>query len=295
MRAGSWGRAVIAGMSAVVLAGCGLVSPVEPDDPAEPLPVIEIGSDGTATSELLAALYIAALQAGGDPAVVIDVTPGTETLALADGSPMAMPVYAASLLGEYTNDPLPTDAADTITDLATEVAPEIGVLETSRLDGGLVWAAAPESGLASLTDLAGLPAGTTAVAPGFAMTTLSGVPALHAAYGAELVVDQLDDPGERAAALAEGGAVAALFRRTEVTDLDGLVELDDPIGVTTPDPLVVAVSSAFAEQRPDAVLVLDAVQQGLNQDSYAGLVAAAAADGLEPAIAEWLAGHGLGG
>jgi glycine betaine/choline ABC-type transport system substrate-binding protein len=120
------------------------------------------------------------------------------------------------------------------------------------------------------------------------MTMSSGVPALQVAYGAALTVDQVDDPGERAAALTSGEVVAALFRRTEVTDLDGLVELDDPIQVLTPDPLVVAVSSQFAEQRPDAVLVLEAVQTALDEDAYAELVAAAAADGLEPAIAEWL-------
>lgn len=285
----------VAAAVAVLLAGCGVVSPVEPDDPVESLPVIGIGSDETATSELLAALYVGALQANGNPAVVVDVTSGTEMLALADNSPMAMPVYAASLLQEYTNDQPSADAAATITDLATAVAPEVGVLETSRLDGGPVWMAASEAGLTSLTDLAGLPVGTIAIAPAFALTMPSGVPALQAAYGADLVVEQVDDPGARATALTEGEAAAALFRWTEVTDLDGLIELDDPIGVTTPDPLVVAVSAVFADQRPDAVLVLDAVQQVLDQDSYAELVAAVTADGIEPAIAQWLAAHGLAG
>lgn len=273
---------------AVTLAGCGLVSPLEPDDPAEPLPVIEIGAVQTATSELLAELYVAALQAKNEPAVVVQVVPGTETLALADNSPMAMPLFAATVLQEYTNEPLPTDSADTIVRLATAVAPEIGVLETSKLDGALVWAATPESGLTSLTQLAELSSSSTLAAPSFAMTMSSGVPALQVAYGAALTVDQADDPGERAAALVSGEVVAALFRRTEVTDLDGLVELDDPIQVLTPDPLVVAVSSQFAEQRPDAVLVLEAVQTALDEDAYAELVAAAAADGLEPAIADWL-------
>ena len=280
---------------AVMLAGCGLVSPVEPDDPAGPLPTIEIGSDGTQASDLVAALYVAALQANGDPAVVVDVTPGTEMLALADYSPMAMPVFAATQLQEYSNEPLSSEAATTISDLATEIAPEVGMLEASKLDGGLVWAATPESGLTSLTDLAGLPSGAIAVAPGFAMTISSGVPVLEVAYDTTLIVTELDDPGARAAALASGDAVAALFRRTEVTDLDGLVELDDPVGVIAPDPLVAAVPAELAEQRPDAVLVLDAAQQQHDQDAYAELVAASAADGLEPAITAWLASRGLAG
>lgn len=279
---------------AVTLAGCGLVSPLEPDDPAEPLPVIEIGSDQTAASELLAALYVAALQARDEPAVTVEVVPGTETLALADNSPMAMPVFAATLLQEYTTDPLPASAADTIVNLATELAPEVGVLETSNLDGGLLWAATAESGLTSLTELAELPPDSTLLAPGFAMTMTSGVPALQVAYGATLAVEQVDDAGDRAAMLASGEASAALFRRTEVVDLDGLVELDDPVEVTTPDPVVVAVSAEFAEQRPEAVLVLEAVHAALTPQSYADLVAASAADGLEPAISAWLTAHALG-
>lgn len=279
--------------SAVTLTGCGLVSPVPPDDTVAPLPTIEIGSDGTATSELVAALYVAALQAAGEPSTVVDVTPGTEMLALADNSPMAMPVFAATLLRDYTNEPLPTDPATTITDLATQVAPEVGVLETSKLDGGLVWAVAPDSGLTSMTDLAELPSSATVVVPPYAMTQPSGVPALQVAYGATVTVDEVADPSERAAAVAAGDAVAALFRRTEVTDLDGLGQLEDPIGIVAPDPLAVAVSAEFAEQRPDAVLVLDSVQAVLDGDSFAELVAAASADGLDPAIAAWLQVRGL--
>lgn len=279
---------MVVGALAMSLAGCGLVSPVPPDDVAEPLPTIEIGSDGSPTSELIAALYVAALEAKEDPAVVVEVTPGTEMLALADNSPMAMPLFAGTQLDGYSNDPLPGDAATTIDDLATAVAPGVSLLQTSDLDGGLVWAVTPEAGLASLTDLAALPPGSTAMAPGFAMTMRSGVPVLQAAYGATLTVDEVDDPSERAAALLDGDAVAALFRRTDVVELDGLVVLADPVGVMTPDPLAAAVSAEFAEQRPDAVLVLDAVQAALHQDAYAELVAAAAADGLEPAIAAWL-------
>lgn len=280
-------------IAAGAVTGCGVVSPVVTEDPVEPLPVIEIGSDQTALSELLGTLYVAALQARDEPAVIVEVVPGTETLALADNSPMAMPVFAGTLLQEYTNEPLPTEAAETITQLATQVAPEISVLKTSRLDGGLVWAATPESGLTSLTDLAELPPVSTLVAPGFAMTISSGVPALRVAYGAALTVDQVDDAGERASALISGDAVAALFRRTEITDLDGLVALDDPIEVATPDPLALAVVTEFAEQRPDAVLALEAVQEALDEEAFAELVAAAAAEGLEPAIAAWLRVRGL--
>ncbi len=283
---------MVAATLAVTLSGCGLVSPVEPDDPVEPLATVEIGSDGTSTSELVAALYVAALQASGDPAVVVDVMPGTETLAVADNSPMAMPVFAATLLQDYSNDPPPTEAAETITQLATAVGPELGVLQTGAVDGGLVWAADPDSGLASLTELAELPAGSAAVAPGFAMTSASGVPALQVAYGAELLVQPVEDPAERAAALTEGSVTAA-FRRTESIDLDGLTELADPIGVTVPDPLVVVLSAEFAQQRPDAVLVLDAVQQVLTNESLAELAAAAAVDGRDPAILAWLGDRGL--
>lgn len=279
-------------VTALAVTGCGVVSPVVTEDPAEPLPVITIGSDGTAVSELVASLYVAALKAAGEPAEVVEVTPGTETLALGDNHPMAMPVYAATWLQEFSTEPATFDTATTITDLATAVAPAIGVLESSAVDGGLVWAVDPESELVSLTDLAALPAGTAVVAPAFAMTSASGVPALEAAYGAKLAAEPLDDPAERAAALADGHAAAA-FRRTESIDLAGLDVLTDPVGILTPDPLVAAVSAEFADQRPDAVLVLDAVQSALTDDSLAELAASAAVDGLDPALAQWLAERGL--
>lgn len=278
----------------LAVAGCGVVSPVVTEDPVEPLPTITIGSDGTAVSELVAALYVAALQAAGEPAEVVEVTPGTETLALGDNNPMAMPVYAATWLQEFSKEPATFDTAMTITDLATAVAPAIGVLETSAVDGGLVWAVDPDSELVSLTDLAALPAGSTIVAPGFAMTSVSGVPALEAAYDAKLAAEPLDDPAQRVAALADGH-VAAAFRRTESIDLDGLDVLTDPVGILTPDPLVAALSAQFAEQRPDAVLVLDAVQHALTDDSLAELAASAAVDGLDPALAAWLAEYKLAG
>lgn len=295
MRSSGWLRAVVAATLAVALAGCGLVSPVVPDDTAAPLPTIEIGSDGTDTSELVAALYVAALQAADDPAEVVAVTPGTEALAVADNSPMAMPVFAATLLQDYSNDPLPTDATTTITNLATAVAPQLGVLRTSSVDGRLVWASDSDSGLSSLTDLAALPASTVVAVPGFGMENAAGLPALQVAYGATLAVKQIDGPSERAAALADGTAAAALFRSTESIELDGLTILEDPIGTATPDPLVVLLSSEFADQRPDAVLVLDAVQKALTDASLAELAASATVDGLDPAIATWLAAHGLAG
>lgn len=294
MRSGSWVVAVVASAWAVTFAGCGVVSPVVTEDPVEPLPVIEIGSDGTGTSDLLAALYVAALDAAGEPAEVVAVTPGTETLALGDNSPMAMPVFAATWLQEFSTEPATFDTAMTITDLATAVAPAIGVLETSAVDGGLVWAVDAESELVSLTDLAALPAGTPVVAPTFAMTSASGVPALEAAYKAKLAAGPLEHPAERAAALADGYAAAA-FRRTESIDLEGLNVLTDPVGILTPDPLVVAVSAQFSEERPEAVLVLDAVQHALTNDSLAELAASAAVDGLDPALTAWLAEHGLDG
>lgn len=274
---------------AVMLSGCGLVAPTITEDPVEPFPTIEIGTDGSPASELIAAVYVAALQANGDQAIVVEVVPGTESLALADNSPMAMPVFAGTLLWEETSQPLPMEPATTISDLATAVAPAVGILQTVKLDGGLVWAVLPDSGLSSLLDLAELPAGSAVAAPEFAMTLPSGVPALPAAYDANLIAEQIDDPSARAEALTAGDVVAALFRRTDIVELDGLTLLDDPVGILAPDPVAVALSDEFAEQRPDAVLVLDTVQAVLHEESFAELVAAAAADGVGPAIAEWLA------
>ena len=70
--------------------------------------------------------------------------------------------------------------------------------------------------------------------------------------------------------MVAGTAQAAGFRKTEAVGLADLVELDDPMGVATPDPLVVLLAADLAEQRPDAVLVLDAVQQALTQRTGPG-------------------------
>lgn len=277
--------------------GCAQVSPVAPAAESAPAEMLEIGTDGSSTLNLVAALYAAALAADGQPAAVVEVVPGTETLAVADHSPAAMPVFAATLLRQYDKSSI-ADAAEVVSALATAVAPDLAVLETGKVDGGLVWAVTMESasaGVADLTALGGWGPDKVLAAPGFALASPSGVPALSAAYGSAAVVKEVADPIARHDALVEGSADAAGFRRTETVGLADLVELDDPMGVVTPDPLVVLLAADLAEQRPDAVLILDAVQQELTLESLAALAQAAGQDGAEAAIADWLNAAGLAG
>jgi len=294
MKVSRWCGAFVA-VLAVALAGCGRVSPVAPEAASAAPAVIEIGTDGTSTMDLVAALYAAALEADGHPSAVVDVVPGTETLAVADHSPVAMPVFAATLLQQSNTEPA-ADAADAVAGLAAAVAPDLAVLETGKVDGGLVWAVTMESASSGVADLAAVGkwgADKVVAAPGFAMTSPSGVPALEVAYGSSASIQEVDDPVARHDALVGGSADAAGFRRTETIDLSDLVELDDPMGVVTADPLVVLLAADLADQRPDAVLVLDAVQQALTPESLAALTLAASQDGVEPAIAQWLVDAGL--
>lgn len=288
------GFAVVASLA---LAGCGQVSPVAADATAASAPTIEVGTDGTATIGLVAALYAAALTADGQPAKVVDVVPGTETLALGDRSPVVMPVFAATLLQQFSTGPA-ADAETVIGELATAVAPDLGVLQASKVDGGLVWAVTARraaDGVRDLTAVGSWGADRVLAAPAFALASPSGVPALQVAYNSGAIVTEIEDPAARRQALDTGAAAAAAFRRTEGAALDGLVVLADPVGIAAADPLVVLLASDLADTRPDAVLVLDAVQQKLTTDSLAGLARAAAADGVRAATAAWLEAQGLAG
>ena len=283
---------------AVVLAGCAKVSPVAPTAATTSAPpALEIGTDGTPTMDLVAALYAAALQADGQPASVVTVVPGTETLAVADHSPVAMPVFAGTLLRQF-NAESSAEPSDVVSALATAVAPDLALLETTRVDGRLVWAVtmtAASSGVADLTAVGGWGADKVVAAPSFALASPSGVPALEVAYGSDATIQEVDDVAARHDALLAGNVDAAGFRKTDAVGLADLVELDDPMGVATPDPLVVLLAADLAEQRPDAVLVLDAVQQALTQESLSALAQAAGQDGAEAAIADWLTTAGLAG
>lgn len=296
MKLSSWIGGFAAAL-AIATAGCATVSPVAPSQPAAAAEPIQIGTDKTPTIDLVAALYVAALEADGQPAELVEVVPGTETLAVADHSPVAMPVFAGTLLQQYNKDPA-ASAADVIAGLATAVAPDLVVLETSEVDGGLVWAVTMQSassGVGDLVAVGGWGADKVVAAPTFALSNPAGVPALSVAYGSNATIEEVDDPAARQAALADGSADAAGFRRTESVGLADFVALDDPMGVGAPDPLTVLLAADLAEERPGAVLVLDAVQQALTEESLAELTRAAAADGTDAAVTAWLTDAGLAG
>lgn len=280
---------------AVMSAGCARVSPIAQPETTAPPATIEIGTDGTPTVDLIARLYVAALEADGQSAHLVEVVPGTETLAVADQSPVAMPVFAGTLLQQFSKEPSAADPATVVTELATAVEPALGVLKTTSVDGGLVWAVTMQAASGGVGDLAAVGewgADKVVAAPGFSLTSSAGVPALQVAYGSKATIEQVDESAARHDALVDGSADAAGFRRTDA-DLSDLIELDDPVGVTAPDPLVVLLAADFAEQRPGAVLVLDAVQQALTTESVAELSNAAAEQGTGPAITEWLKSNGF--
>lgn len=293
-----WMAALAAG---ILLAGCGQVAPPGVDVAATSAPAapIGIGSDGTPTGDLLAALYVAALEAKQIPAETEELSAAWVVPALTDGSPAVMPAFAATLLESVAGQVSPDDDPETIiSDLATAIEPELGVLQASRVDGALVWTVTTEvadEGVGDLSSLGEWGPERVVAAPSFALDSGAGVPALQVAYGSQAGVLELDDPDERLAALQDGRADAAAFRRTEATQLAGLVELSDPIGMGAPDPLVAVLNSDLAQDRPDVVLVIDAVQQALTTESLAALQSAAAARDPEQAIGDWLSAEGLAG
>ena len=276
------------GLAGAALGGCAQVSPVPRPSPVAPLP---IGTDGTGPGDALSAILLAALAARQQPASVVPQPLDTAVVAVGEGSPLVMGVYGWTTLQRRLAAEEPPPSEELITTLATVVAPEVNVLRASGVDGALLWAA-PKRTVTSLSAVrTALREGVLAT-PSWGLTNAAGVPALEAAYGVSLPTRTIEDAAARRAALDDGTAQLALFRRTDSLELDGLQLLEDPIGIETPDPLVVIVSATLAEEHPTALLALGAAMAALTQEAFAELRGRLATD--PQAAAAWVTTAGLG-
>ena len=103
-----------------------------------------------------------------------------------------------------------------------------------------------------------------------------------------------DDPVARAALITSGKAAFGAFRRTEYLGTDQFRELADPVGMVTPDPVVLAVNAAFADADPKTVLALNGVLQALGDADLVDLQRQVAGGSAASDVAhQWLAGRGL--
>jgi len=294
-------RGFLLGVTAVMVAGCARVPPPglspTPSAPATTAaPPLAIGSDGSPGGEILAHLMVGALLAKGRDAATVAL--GTDwQAALGHGDLAAVPGYGGTLWAALSQKGETPAADEVLGELATLVAPEIGVLAVTGIDGGLVWLVTPQTAKAGITSLArisGWSKGKRAAVPELALTRGDGVPGLKAVYGAKFAVDTVADPVERASRLTDGKDALAAFRRTEYTGATGLVALVDPEELATPDPGVLLVNNALADAEPENVLALDAVAQAITTDGLVDLQAQVVAGGSVADVADrWLKDQGL--
>jgi osmoprotectant transport system substrate-binding protein len=294
-------RGFLLGATVVLASGCARVPPpgVSPTPTAAvttAAPPLAIGSDATPAGALLTQLMVGALMAKGRNASTVALGKDWQA-ALGHGELAAAPGFGGTLwatLSQKGETPAPDSV---LPDLATLVAPEIGVLAIPGTDGGLVWLVTretAESGITSLSRISAWSKGRRAAVPSLALTRGDGVPGLKTVYGARFAVDEVEDPIERAARLTQGEAGLAAFRRTEYTGSSGLVALVDPDELATADPAVILVNNDLADAEPEHVLALDAVAQAITTDDLVDLQAQVVAGGsVQDVAGRWLKDQGL--
>lgn len=291
-------RGFLLGATALLASGCARVAPTTQNS-VEPAPIpspLAVGAAGGPDAAMLAGLLAQAVTATERAANVTTAAEDWQA-ALGDGTLACLPAYAGTLWAELSDADEPPVDSEVVADLADLVAPEISVLAAPNLDGGLVWMVTQNTAKAGITRLDQLgpwSKGRTAAVPALAVSRADGLPGLRAVYHAAFTTGRVDDPRERAAALVAGRAQIAAFRRTDYTGVSGLVALDDPDQLGAPDPVVVLVNSALADDDPDAVLAMDAVAKALTLEALLGLQAKVATGAQPAAVAqEWLAAKGL--
>jgi len=272
-------RQFLAGMSLALVAGCAQVRPGASPTTSSAAPALAVGSDGTPVGEVMAALLVAALTAGGVPATRVEAPPAVDQLvpAVAAGDVQVQPAYAASLLAAVSGGVEPPHPDEVVTDLASLLAPEVVVLRPVGVDGHLVYATAGASGLDSLAELRDRVEDAVLAAPSWLAAAPDGTAGLAAVYSADFrrVVD-VADVSERIARVRSGAALVGAFRASELTPDSGLTILADPELLVVADPQVVLVTPQVAASEA-AVLAIDGLQEAVTTDdlaSLAGLVAA---------------------
>lgn len=299
-------RGFLLGTTALIAAGCARVPPAaEPrpaavaggsPTPSSSVPPLSIGSDATPTGRMLAQLLVGALAAKGRDAKAADAGKDWQA-ALGHGDLSALPAFGGTVWSALSQDDEPPAADQLLGQLATLVAPEIGVLDMRGVDGTLVWmvaAATARAGITSLARIGSWSRGRTAVVPPLAVSRADGVPGLRTVYGAKFAVTQVEDPVQRAARLTAGQAAIGAFRRTEYTGASGLVELVDVEKIAVLDPGVVLVNKALTDAEPDHVLAINVVAQALTTAALVELQAQVAAGGSVTDVAgRWLKEQGL--
>lgn len=260
-----------------------------------PLGPLVIGTEDSPPTALIAELLVLALAAKGRSART-DVFGEAWQAALGAGESAAKPVYAGTLWADLGGGGDTPAAADLAGEVAALVSPEVSVLSAGGVDGSLMWVVAEstaQAGITTLDQISTWSRGKVAAVPELAVSRADGLPGLKSAYGATFTVGKIENPRERAAALATGQAAIAAFRRSDYSGT-GLHELTDTNRIGLADPAVILVSSKLVEAEPDMVLAMHALAARLSTtallDFQAKVGAGASADSVLDA---WLKSEGL--
>lgn len=283
-------RAFLIGAGALVLTGCAQAKPVvqesaSPSPAASQSPVV-IGVDTTMAGTVLGQLLAGSVGPGASAQVM-----GADWFAiLGGGTLVAAAVYGLSAWNELSESEDPTD--NLVQDLADLVDPEITVMNPGQADGGLVWMTSAQSGVGTLENLAAWSHGKVAAIPSWGNERADGLLGLNAIYATTFTASVQDDPIARAELVASGQAGVGAFRRTEYLGDVDLVELTDPDQMTSADPVLLLVNSAFVDSDPESVLKLTGVVDKLTTDDLVA-IQRQIAQGSTRAAQSWLTANGL--
>lgn len=283
-------RAFLIGAGALVLTGCAQTKPAAPvsgsPSAAASQPPMAIGVDATMAGTVLGQLLSGSAGAGASAQVM-----GSDWFAiLGGGTLVAAAVYGLTAWNELSESEDPTD--NLVQDLADLVDPEITVMNPGQTDGGLVWMTSAKSGVGTMENLAPWSQGKAAAIPSWGNERADGLLGLNAIYGTTFTASVQDDPIARAALVASGQAGVGAFRRTEYLGDAELVELTDPDQMTSADPVLLLVNSAFVDSNPQSVLKLTAVVDKLTTDDLVA-IQRQIAEGSTRAAQSWLTAHAM--
>ena len=283
----TWPRAAAALVGSLLfLTGC--ASADGPDTAyADPQGPTVIGTDGSAESRVVAALYGELLTDAGTKvrmATTRYASPADTAQAVVAGELGLAPAYESTLLRALPGGQrLPGDMATT---LSMALPPGIVALPPAQAQRGLVLAVtratARTYGLRGLADLARAGGGLTLGGPASGDPDAPTAAALKKAYGVTLA----------AAGTSDTADVLVLRSSDPALTRDGLVVLTDPKGVVPPEHVFPLVGAPYADLA--ARKALAGVNSRLTTDRLAEL--AASVDGGEsPAEAArtWLHAEGL--
>jgi hypothetical protein len=282
------------------LAACSKAPPVSGPTPqvsVTPRQQLLFWSGSTPIEESVRAVLAAGIDAVGFDAVESDIQTADVNGMLFElsANPNAVAIgFANTLLQDLQSGQKLNSPGELLNELASEIQESAVVLAASPLDGKIVWAVNPASKLKSLADLQKWSADQTkqVAVPTFVGPRLDGIPSLAVVYNAKIEAKFIDDPLARQEALTTGAVELAGFRACDFSELEGLRLLDDPTGISQPDPMVLLLNPGLPDAQPEAVLAFTDVWKAITPQNFAALETqfAAGADPI-PAAKQWLAGR----